>query len=306
MLAAVERCFEQNNAGSYQSSIAHRCRNLGVKANGMKSAIRNILSLVGYQVQRLPTAAFVTPETNYSLCVLTLMAGLPPEAKLKCVQIGANDGKINDPLFDISSRLSEKTRLLLVEPQSRLIPLLKDNFEFHPGVRIEQVAIGDPGKLLLYGVKEEVWPNLNVPYARLKGWPTYRAPTGIVSGSREHVAGWLVKYLDDISRVDEAIECFEVNSVALASLVDSWSEDGKIDVLQIDTEGFDDYIIMSCDLNSLQPKLIHYEAKHLSNLRQEALFNFLMENGYSVVFQDQEGMALRLNSNVCSRAKATN
>lgn len=251
---------------------------------------------MGYQLQRLPTTTTVVPDRYYTFCVLTLIAGLANGAKLRCVQIGANDGKINDPLFEISTRFADRTKLLLIEPQAQLVPVLTENFDFHPDVRIEQVAIGEPGTLLLYGVKEEEWPDLHVPYAQALGWPPYRAPTGIVSSNREHVAGWLRECIRDPLRVDDAIECFEVESVSLASVVDSWNESGSIDVLQIDTEGFDDHIIMSCDLDRLQPKLIFFEAVHLTKPRQDLFFEFLNKHGYTVVYQEEDGIALRLKA----------
>lgn len=264
----------------------------------MKSAIQKALRSVGYEFRRFSSTTERREPNPYRLCVLSLIATKSECDKLRVVQIGANDGRINDPLFEIASSFAHKTRLMLIEPQAKLIPYLKDNYNFHTDVNIENVAIGDGDRLELYGVREDFWEHLDVPYAAAKNWPLYRAPTGIVSGSREHVAGWLRDCLPDPSRIDEAIECFSVPSVSLASLTESWSEDGRIDMLQIDTEGFDDRIIMSCNLDKLQPIMIFFEAVHLTTERKEALKLHLDGHGYAIVHEEADAIALRVGSRV--------
>lgn len=261
----------------------------------MKAAIKRVLRSLGYDLRRLPEQDLgIDRFSAYTVAVLTLIAALPPERKLRIVQVGANDGRINDPLYDISRRFADRTKLLLIEPQAQLIGYLSENYAFHPDLRIEQVAIGEPGMLRLHGVAEAVWEDLDVPYA--KDWPPYRAPSGVVSGDREHVAAWLRQMLPDPARVEDAIVAFEVRSVALSGLVEGWSEDGRFDVLQIDTEGFDDRIIMGSDLERLRPKLIFFETAHLSEARKAALWEFLDARGYALIEQDADALALRVGA----------
>ena len=233
-----------------------------------------------------------TPIRTGGVHTLALIAGLPTGRKLKCVQIGANDGKINDPLFRISRQFADRTRLLLIEPQAQIIPYLRKNYDFHPDVRIQQVAIGDPGTLTLYGVRQEIWPDLDVAYA--KNWPPYRAPSGIVSGDRAHVERWLTKHLPDPARIEDAVARFDVESVTLASLVDGWSEDGSTDLLQVDVEGLDDRVLMECDLERLRPKLIMFEAFHLPRPRKKVLFDYLERNGFVLARRGLNVLALQV------------
>src|SRR5690606_29641816 len=104
--------------------------------------------------------------------------------------------------------------VVLIEPQQQLIPYLQENYRFHPSAHIVNAAIGQEGEMTLYGVKKEYWGRLDVPYAKERGWPDYRAPTGIASGSKAHVANWLKKHLPEVN-ADDAIEAFTVNSQSL-------------------------------------------------------------------------------------------
>lgn len=259
----------------------------------MKAIAKTLLRKAGYEVRARPARSEGMPEDGpsaYQLCVFSLIAGLPPGETLRCVEIGANDGRTNDPLYDVTRRFPDRTRLLLIEPQAQLIPYLRDNLAFHPDARIENVAVGAPGTLTLYGVKQEVWPRLDVPYAR--SWPTYRAPTGVVSGDRAHVMRWLEGVLPKPLRPEDAILRFEVPCVSLDALVEGWSADGRIDVLQIDTEGFDDQILLDCDLARLGPKVIFFEISHISRARQEAVMRFLEAHGYLLTQEGADMVAI--------------
>ena len=48
------------------------------------------------------------------------------------VQIGANDGRINDPIFPFLTNHIDRTRALLIEPQSTVLPYLRSNYAKHP------------------------------------------------------------------------------------------------------------------------------------------------------------------------------
>jgi len=114
---------------------------------------------------------------------------------LNIVVVGANDGKNNDPLYDYLATTKRKNTVVLIEPQQQLIPYLQENYRFHPSAHIVNAAIGQEGEMTLYGVKQEYWGRLVVPYAKERGWPDYRAPTGVASGNKAHVANWLKKHL---------------------------------------------------------------------------------------------------------------
>src|SRR6056297_1960234 len=65
---------------------------------------------------------------------LTLTAA--NRSDLRVVQVGANDGVTNDPVFPLFQKFARSA--LLIEPQSSLIPRLRDNYSgFRGDVVIE-------------------------------------------------------------------------------------------------------------------------------------------------------------------------
>jgi len=224
----------------------------------------------------------------YACCLQTLLAC---RDSVDIVQVGANDGVINDPLYDFARLEKARTRLLLIEPQGRLLPRLEANYAFHANARAVCCAVGPAGSLILYGVKERYWDRLSIPYA--EGWPDYRAPTGIVSAERRHVQVWLARHLRDGTPADEAIEAFSVQCLPLPVVLSRNGFGETVDVLQIDAEGFDDQVVYASDIVRTRPTLIHFEAMHLEAERYAALKRHLAGEGYRIWRQEKDALAIR-------------
>lgn len=212
---------------------------------------------------------------------------------LKVVIVGANDGKNNDPLYEYLATTQRKNTVVLIEPQQQLIPYLQENYRFHPSAHIVNAAIGQEGEMTLYGVKKEYWGRLDVPYAKERGWPDYRAPTGVASGNKDHVVNWLKKHLPEVD-TNDAIEALTVNSQSLDSALQSVGVHGPIDVLQIDTEGFDDEVIYSSNLAANRPKILFFEVAHLNEKRKNELVSFLNDMGCYRIFDISEDVIVLL------------
>ena len=248
----------------------------------MKKIAKKILEKSGYKIIRLNSQLKANLETSYQVSLMTLTAFKP---KLKIVVVGANDGKINDPVYNFAHRYCDKTEIVLIEPQVELIPYLKENYRFHPSHHIFNCAIGPERELTLYSVKREYWKKINVKYG--KDWPIYRVPTGITSSSKDYVKYWLSKALTDLEFLEDAILEFSVPCSSLENLlkkVDFLSEN-DIDVLQIDAEGEDDQVIFNSLTTHVRPKIIFFESKHLSKRRYSEVYTFLEGIGYEL-FRD--------------------
>ena len=209
----------------------------------------------------------------FSLCSAVAKGGF-----LRIVVVGANDGRINDPIYSFARKFSNSTELFLIEPQESLLPHLRENYAFHPRANFCSLAIGEPGSITLHSVREEIWPKLHVDYA--KGWPPYRAPTGITSGNRDHVRRWLRKHGPKGIDVDSMIATHVVESAQLPDVLLKYGAAGGIDVLQIDTEGMDDIVIFNSGVDELKPTLVHFEADKLSSERLKSLTVYLKNLGY--------------------------
>lgn len=214
-------------------------------------------------------------EVHRSLDALCAKLGM-----LNILQIGANDGVINDPLYRFVSAYPDRTRIILVEPQAALIAPLFQAYAFHPAKRIFQGAIGREGSLALHGVRSDCWADLVVPYA--KGWPMYRAPTGIASARREMVVEWVERHYRGPLAVEEVVEVVEIESLDVPALLKRVDLFSRPDVLVVDAEGWDDEVIYLSDIDGLRPSLIYFEIRHLDPSRLTALASFLAKSGYEI------------------------
>jgi FkbM family methyltransferase len=212
--------------------------------------------------------------------------------QLNIVIVGANDGKTNDPIYNFSMRRSDATNILLIEPNKPLLPYLKSNYSSHPSHQIANCAIGKEGVLTLYSVKQEFWDQFQPAYA--KGWPSYRAATGVTSAIRCHLEKALVgQSLDP----DSAIDILNIPAKELRSLLEELKWPTPIDVLQVDAEGYDDVVIYNSNLSHTKPKLIYYESCNLPNEKCNALKQYLSNRQYRIyeVGEDSLAVGIRIN-----------
>ena len=56
----------------------------------------------------------------------------------------------------------------------------------------------------------------------------------------------------------------------------------KVDLVQIDTEGYDYAVIKMIDLKKWKPAIINYEHRHLSREEREMCWRYLVDAGYSL------------------------
>ncbi|MBZ0331719.1 glycosyltransferase [Halomonas sp. ANAO-440] len=202
-------------------------------------------------------------------------------SKLVCiVQVGANDGKINDPIYDLVIKNKGKTKIALIEPQVDVIPYLEYNYRAHPQATVFNCAVGEPGTLILFRLKPEYYDVLVRTY--LKESPSYRVPTGFSSFDKGHVIKHVRGKLPDNLRIEDAIEAIEVPCVNLEEIASKLDWEDGYDVLQIDTEGMDDAVIYASSIEKFRPKIINFEHVHLSHDSYRELCAYLASLGYTL------------------------
>lgn len=255
----------------------------------LKRALQKAANQLGYQiVKQIPKKD--RPPSPYHTAILTLLAR---KDCIHIVVVGANDGKINDPIYElIRAKLSERVRLLLVEPQTSLIPIIEQNYDFLPSKRVVNCAIGADGELKLYTVKEAYWERLDVPYAR--GWPAYRGPTGVTSANKDHLVGWLKNYFGDHDP-DDVIETIRVPCKPLTRVLHEEDFPEQIDLLQVDVEGNDDVVIYNADLAHTRPALVFFESHNLNPERARRLDEHLAAQGYGAFRMGGDTLAILEN-----------
>lgn len=264
------------------------------KGNELRSIVNQVLKRLGLKIVSADRLRRL--KSRSSAFEAACLALLSSSERINIVQIGANDGKWGDPLFDFAQRFSDRTELLLCEPQPELVTKLRVNYRMHPGVRVFEGAIGRSNSdLRLYRVKPEYWDSLDAPY--LKEAPAYRAPTGLASLNRDH----LVRNLEllsnraDGSRVDPeaVIEEIPVKMSSLENLLARYPELSPVDVLVIDVEGLDHEIIFDAVGESFVPKVLFFESQHLSPHEESKLIDFLEAFGYHLLKLGGNTLAIR-------------
>ena len=178
------------------------------------------------------------------------------EGKIKIIQVGSNDGIRNDPLHNVITEFNDRIKLLAIEPQEKVFLKLKKNLSHLKNITFSNKLIGDGKKLKFYSIK-------GVPEV-----------DGISSVEESNL---LKRY------PSEKIIFNEYQSYTLNQIVDEFDEFKKIDLLNIDAEGYDDEIIYNTDLDKIELSLINYEYKNLSRTRHEKLKDYLISKSFEII-----------------------
>ena len=181
------------------------------------------------------------------------------------VQIGAYDGKVDDPIQQFVRERHWKG--LLVEPQPDAFGRLRLNYEGYPGLLFENAAIAAEGGFLpFHRLKDE--------YASL-----FHGDRGtLASLDPEHI----LKHLSKSVEASEALEVTEIACLTFSSLLAKHGI-AHVDLLQIDAEGQDDEIIRSIDFEAVKPEIIRFEHAHIDGLRKSECIELLLAQNYKIV-----------------------
>ena len=197
------------------------------------------------------------PELLYPIISKTLM-----DEDFFFIQIGSNDGKRGDPIYDYVIKYS--WRGILIEPVPYLYEKLKNTYAGQEGLVFENIAIADKdGHKTFYRVEENDEPGNPFWYDQLGSFCKE-----VLLKHRAMVPN-LEKHL-----ISEQIPCLSFNSLLKKCGVT------KITLLHIDTEGYDYEIIKTVPFGLIKPYIILYEHKHLSRDDKQACVSLLTEQGY--------------------------
>ena len=179
------------------------------------------------------------------------------------IQIGAHNGRTDDHLFGYITK--NKWHGILVEPVEYLYKELIKNYHGVEGLSFEQKAIGtNTGQQIFYSIKKST-----------ESMPSWYNQLGsfkkdVILKSKEHIPN-----IEELI-VETKVDCITMPDLMLAHQV------SHIDLLLIDTEGYDFEIIKSIDLKRINPAIIIYEHVHLSNADSKACILKLEAEGYRV------------------------
>jgi FkbM family methyltransferase len=186
------------------------------------------------------------------------------------VQIGSNDGATGDPIHWLLTH-HRSWQALLVEPVPFLFERLKKNYPDASRFKFENVAIGrNVGASNFYYVAAETkasLPDLPVWYEQLGSF------------NREHITRHLG------AAIEPFIIQVKIPTVPLAELLKR-NAIQKMDLLHIDTEGYDWEVLRQLDLKKFHPAIILFEDRHLSEEAKQLARQFLQDD---YIITDLEG-----------------
>jgi FkbM family methyltransferase len=182
------------------------------------------------------------------------------------VKVGAHDGCTGDPCTEFLLAES-KWHGLLIEPVPAFAEKLRERFGDKRRFAVLQMAVGqEEGSTPFYYVlkeAEERFPDLPQWYNQLSSFDMTHIEKHLGAKIRPFVGTLQVA----VKPLGKILENHQIKT---------------IDLLQIDTEGYDFVVLQSLDLGTHRPRVIFVEHKHLSDQDRRAMQRLLVTNGYTV------------------------
>ena len=233
-------------------------------------------------------------KRNPEMYVNSLRGAISVKKPFNIIQVGANDGKHNDPIHDFVKEYKDSTNIILVEPIKTVIPYLEENYSYHPSAEIVNKAIGDQesSSIRLYGVSQNYWDDINAGY--WEDLPDYRVPTGVTTTNKGQLLQWISENVQSDANPEEIIEELNVEVAQPNSIIDQSQNVDDVQLLQVDAEGMDDEIVYSFFEQNIHPNIINIESKHLSQERRKKYDRELQNKGYDVYnYTSSEKLAMK-------------
>ena len=176
------------------------------------------------------------------------------------VQVGAHGAQINDPIFQ--HIVLHRWRGLLIEPQAEGLATLQQVYRHCEGMIFENIAISDHiGTQDFYSVEKT--PDL-------PGWVDQ------LSSFRREVPASVLSTYPQARIVSQSIPCTTLTQLFQKHQI------SRVDLLVLDTEGYDAVILEQYDFHRYAPELILYEHCHLSEVEKQSLEQLLTDQAYTL------------------------
>lgn len=234
----------------------------------LKEALKKLVERTGYTLVRTDALRDaqrqrpITRDDFFELC----FSRVNPDGFF-FVQVGANDGKTNDPLYAHVTKRGLSG--LAVEPQPDVFELLRKNYAPYPGVRCVQAAVAaHTGTLPFYTVRDSVKTREN--FSRV---------TGIASFDEAVFRKTVRAKLPLGADVDAFIQATPVEALSFRDLFGRHGVT-RVDLLQLDCEGYDYEILKTFDFGRYAPGVINLESLHFSDAVRDECEAFLAAHGY--------------------------
>jgi FkbM family methyltransferase len=215
----------------------------------LKSTASRFASGLGYKVERQ------LPEINRPIDLLSLaLKSKGCFFECRFVQIGANDGETDDPIFKYISPTDSRWHGVLLEPQASAFLLLSRKYANNPRVKLENSALNE-----------------------------FDGPADFyVSNDYDLLAGLSSSSLKNRVSKSTTIDKIRVNCISPETLCNRFDLT-SLDLLVVDTEGFDADAVLLLLKSKLFPKVILFEHINVPKLKLRECFGVLESHGYELL-----------------------
>lgn len=173
------------------------------------------------------------------------------------VQIGANDGIQHDPIHDLVLQHPE-WKGILVEPIPNVFKSLVANYKNNLNLKFEQCAISDEGGIIsLYCTSTDT---------DFESMRSSIAKDNVILGS---------------CKTKKLIRKLDVPSITLQTLFNKYAI-STLDLLLIDIEGYDFFVIQQLLKTSVRPAIIQFEHSLMTKQQFCVCWDNLIKAGYKV------------------------
>lgn len=237
----------------------------------LSKRFRAVLALFGFGVYKMDSAELFN---FWNLLFLVL----EEDGQIKYLQIGANDGVLVDPMYEFVRRNHQLMSGLLVEPVEIYFKKLKSNYDKFHNITAVQLAIHNIEKsMTIYVARESRNGVQNISVA------------GMSSFDKNHLLEHAS--LAEAEIVEEQVQCSSVEELLREyRFMD-------INVLIIDTEGYDFAILDDLDLSRIVPKIVLFEhglsAGTMTSSELEVLCQKFNRFGYQVSIVNNDAIAIQ-------------
>jgi FkbM family methyltransferase len=257
-----------------------------LRRDGPAVTFKTALKIVNYRMFQ--------PDWDFKIVPDLLEDFVQSHNSIAIVQIGANVGDTgSDQIYGFLKKwcLNRQNdsaltcRAILIEPVRHLFEQLRENYHGFSGVECENVAIADRAcTRKFYRLRSgiDLVANGLVPFAEQLG---SFLPEQMDSLWSHDPANQKLREFVKANTVAEDVVCLSIHDIISKHHLE------KIDLLQVDTEGYDYEIIRTIDFKHLAPACINYERIHLKN-SEAACRRLLVRNNYQLRDHGQDTLAL--------------
>lgn len=236
----------------------------------VKNTLKALVRSCGYVIRRVDNTQFFDFDA-------LLYDQLQRSGVFCFVQIGACDGVSFDPIYRFVARNHARVRGVVIEPLPDLFQLLQRNYRRYPEVVAVNCAVHNTEtEMVLHRVDP----------ARLKEAPDWAR--GIASFDPQHHRR---SGIPTECMIAERVRCRPLSEILKSQQI------SRLDLLQIDTEGYDAEIVLGIDFREIVPQIIRFEHGLQSGTMAGPAFQRVVEklhdSGYELMIEASDAIAYR-------------